>query len=89
MTITDWCGNLMFVTATFRRTTSYGMVVTEPLASGQVVVQRRRLPAAGPILARPIAVRPGPRWPCAATSSRASSVPTPPAWTACATPRTA
>ncbi len=39
MTITDWCGNLMFVTATFRRTTSYGMVITEPLASGQVVVR--------------------------------------------------
>jgi phenylpropionate dioxygenase-like ring-hydroxylating dioxygenase large terminal subunit len=39
MTITDWCGNLMFVTAAFRRTTSYGMVVTEPLASGKVHVR--------------------------------------------------
>jgi nitrite reductase/ring-hydroxylating ferredoxin subunit len=34
MSITDWCGNLMFATATFRRTTSYGLVVTEPLPAG-------------------------------------------------------
>jgi hypothetical protein len=39
MAITDWCGNLMFATATFRRTTSYGMVVTEPLACGKVHVR--------------------------------------------------
>jgi nitrite reductase/ring-hydroxylating ferredoxin subunit len=39
MAITDWCGNLMFVTATFRRGRSYGMVVTEPLASGKVLVR--------------------------------------------------
>jgi phenylpropionate dioxygenase-like ring-hydroxylating dioxygenase large terminal subunit len=39
MAITDWCGNLMFATATFRRGRSYGMVVTEPLASGQVLVR--------------------------------------------------
>jgi phenylpropionate dioxygenase-like ring-hydroxylating dioxygenase large terminal subunit len=39
MSITDWCGNLMFATATFRRTTSYGMVITEPLARHRVRVQ--------------------------------------------------
>jgi aminopyrrolnitrin oxygenase len=39
MSITDWCGNLMFTTATFRRTTSYGMVITEPLADGGVLVR--------------------------------------------------
>jgi phenylpropionate dioxygenase-like ring-hydroxylating dioxygenase large terminal subunit len=39
LAITDWCGNLMFATASFRRTTSYGMVVTEPLGGGRVRVQ--------------------------------------------------
>jgi nitrite reductase/ring-hydroxylating ferredoxin subunit len=39
MAITDWCGNLMFATATFRRTRSYGMIVTEPLATGGVRVR--------------------------------------------------
>jgi hypothetical protein len=39
MTMTDWCGNLMFVTASFRRTRSYGMVVTEPLAPDRVLVR--------------------------------------------------
>jgi phenylpropionate dioxygenase-like ring-hydroxylating dioxygenase large terminal subunit len=39
MSITDWCGNLMFATAEFRRTTSYGMVVTEPLDAGRVQVR--------------------------------------------------
>jgi len=34
MSITDWCGNLLLVTATFRRTRSYGMVVTEPTERG-------------------------------------------------------
>lgn len=37
MSITDWCGNLMFATATFRRTRSYGMVVTEPTERGVIV----------------------------------------------------
>ena len=37
MSITDWCGSLMFVTATFRRTRSYGMVLTEPNAQGALV----------------------------------------------------
>jgi phenylpropionate dioxygenase-like ring-hydroxylating dioxygenase large terminal subunit len=39
LAITDWCGNLMFATATFRRTTSYGMVITEPLAGQRVLVR--------------------------------------------------
>jgi phenylpropionate dioxygenase-like ring-hydroxylating dioxygenase large terminal subunit len=37
MAITDWCGNLMFATATFRRTRSYGMVITEPTERGTIV----------------------------------------------------
>ena len=37
MSITDWCGNLMFATATFRRTRSYGMVITEPTEKGVIV----------------------------------------------------
>ncbi len=39
MSITDWCGNLMFATARFRRTCSYGLVVTEPMAPGGVAVR--------------------------------------------------
>lgn len=39
MSLTDWCGNLMFTTARFRRTCSYGMAVTEPLAAGGVDVK--------------------------------------------------
>jgi phenylpropionate dioxygenase-like ring-hydroxylating dioxygenase large terminal subunit len=39
MAITDWCGNLMFATATFRRTTSYGMVITEPQGAHRVMVR--------------------------------------------------
>jgi phenylpropionate dioxygenase-like ring-hydroxylating dioxygenase large terminal subunit len=34
MSIIDYCGNLMFATATFRSTRSYGMVITEPTAAG-------------------------------------------------------
>lgn len=37
LSITDWCGNLMFATATFRRTRSYGMVATEPTERGAMV----------------------------------------------------
>jgi phenylpropionate dioxygenase-like ring-hydroxylating dioxygenase large terminal subunit len=37
MSITDWCGNLMLATATFRRTRSYGLVITEPTAHGVIV----------------------------------------------------
>jgi phenylpropionate dioxygenase-like ring-hydroxylating dioxygenase large terminal subunit len=39
MAITDWCGNLMLATATFRRTTSYGMVITEPQGPNRVLVR--------------------------------------------------
>jgi hypothetical protein len=39
MSITDWCGNLMLATATFRRTTSYGMVITEPQGPNCVLVR--------------------------------------------------
>ena len=39
MAITDWCGNLMLATATFRHTTSYGMVVTEPQGRNRVLVR--------------------------------------------------
>jgi phenylpropionate dioxygenase-like ring-hydroxylating dioxygenase large terminal subunit len=38
MTFTDWCGNIIFATPTFRRTTSYGMLITEPLGPGRVHV---------------------------------------------------
>jgi hypothetical protein len=37
MAITDWCGNFLFATAKFRRTTSYGMVITEPSERGTIV----------------------------------------------------
>jgi phenylpropionate dioxygenase-like ring-hydroxylating dioxygenase large terminal subunit len=55
MSITDWCGNLLFATATFRRTRSYGMVATEPLADGRVHVRvfvfvRRAATLAGRVL---------------------------------------
>lgn len=50
MSMTDWCGNLMFVTATFRRTRSYGMVVTEPTRDGKVTVRVIvHLPRRGPL----------------------------------------
>lgn len=39
MAITDWCGSLLFATARFRKTTSYGMVATEPLPDGRVNVR--------------------------------------------------
>lgn len=39
LAITDWCGNLMFVTATFRRTKSYGMLATHPLGTRKVLVR--------------------------------------------------
>lgn len=39
LAITDWCGTLSFATASFRRTTSYGLVVREPLENGGVRVQ--------------------------------------------------
>jgi hypothetical protein len=39
MSIVDWCGNMMFTTARFSRTCSYGMAVTEPIANGGVDVK--------------------------------------------------
>lgn len=39
LALTDWCGSLSFATATFRRTSSYGMVAREPLPDGGVRVQ--------------------------------------------------
>lgn len=36
---TDYCGTLLFTTASFRRTRSYGMVCTEPMAGGRTRVQ--------------------------------------------------
>lgn len=38
LSITDWSGNLMFATATFKRTCSYGLVVTLPLEQCKVRV---------------------------------------------------
>lgn len=38
LSITDYCGNMMLATATFRRTRSYGLVVTQPLEAGKVRV---------------------------------------------------
>ena len=37
MAITDWCGAVMCATATFRRTRSYGFVITEPRADGREI----------------------------------------------------
>jgi nitrite reductase/ring-hydroxylating ferredoxin subunit len=39
LTITDWCGTLMFVTATFRRTRSYGLLTSIPLGRDRVFVR--------------------------------------------------
>jgi phenylpropionate dioxygenase-like ring-hydroxylating dioxygenase large terminal subunit len=39
MAITDWCGVLMFVTATFRRTRSHGMLTSIPLGRDRVLVR--------------------------------------------------
>lgn len=39
ISITDYCGNMMFATATFRRARSYGLVVTQPLDGGRVLVR--------------------------------------------------
>lgn len=39
MSSTDWCGTLIFTTAQFRRTCSYGMTALEPLANGSVQVR--------------------------------------------------
>jgi nitrite reductase/ring-hydroxylating ferredoxin subunit len=39
LSITDYCGNMMFATAKFRRASSYGLVVTQPLDTGRVLVR--------------------------------------------------
>jgi nitrite reductase/ring-hydroxylating ferredoxin subunit len=39
MSITDWCGVLMFVTASFRRTRSHGMLTSIPLGREAVLVR--------------------------------------------------
>lgn len=59
MSITDWCGNMMFATATFRRTRSNGMVITQPLGPNSVLVRvivfvRRSRWALGRILRDPL-----------------------------------
>ncbi len=38
MSFTDWCGNIIFATPTFRRTTSYGMLINEPVGRDRVHV---------------------------------------------------
>lgn len=46
MTLTAWCGTLIFVTAEFKRTTSYGLMTVRPLDQGRtharVIVWVRR-----------------------------------------------
>lgn len=39
MTVTNWCGNLVLVSARFRRTTSYGLVSFVPLEGGRTLVR--------------------------------------------------
>jgi aminopyrrolnitrin oxygenase len=39
MAITDWCGVLMFVTASFRRTRSHGMLTSIPIGRDRVLVR--------------------------------------------------
>ncbi|MDB6124405.1 MAG: Rieske (2Fe-2S) domain protein [Pedosphaera sp.] len=39
MTVTNWYGNLVLVSARFRRTTSYGIVSFIPLANGQTLIR--------------------------------------------------
>lgn len=38
MTVENWCGNLVLVTAVFRRTTTYGLVSLQPLGDGSTRV---------------------------------------------------
>ncbi len=62
MSFTDWCGNIIFATPKFRRTTSYGMLITEPLGRqrvrvhGIVFVPRSRT-ALGRLLLDPLHAR--------------------------------
>ena len=62
MSFTDWCGNIIFATPTFRRTTSYGMLITDPLGPGRVrvtgtVFVRKRQGLLGRLLIDPLHVR--------------------------------
>ena len=62
MSFTDWCGNIIFATPTFRRTTSYGMFITEPLGRDRVHVHgivfvRRHRRLIGRCLVDPLHVR--------------------------------
>ena len=62
MSFTDWCGNILFATPTFRRTTSYGMLISEPLGPDRVHVHgivfiRRRKSRLGRWLLDPVHVR--------------------------------
>lgn len=61
LSITDWCGTLMFVTASFRRTRSYGMLVARPEAGGSyaqgVVFVKKSRSAAGRLLFDPLHLR--------------------------------
>jgi hypothetical protein len=55
MSVTDWLGNLIFVEARFARTTSYGLLVAQPLAGARtlarvIVFVPRRQTWAGKIL---------------------------------------
>jgi nitrite reductase/ring-hydroxylating ferredoxin subunit len=59
MSFTDWCGNIIFATPTFRRTTSYGMLITEPRGPERVRVHgivfvRRRQSRLGRLLVDPL-----------------------------------
>jgi nitrite reductase/ring-hydroxylating ferredoxin subunit len=62
MSFTDWCGNILFATPSFRRTTSYGMLISEPLGPDRVHVHgivfvRRRKSSIGRWLLDPLHVR--------------------------------
>ncbi len=39
MSVTNWCGNLILVTARLRRTTSYGMVCARPLGPRRTLLR--------------------------------------------------
>lgn len=62
LAITDWCGTMMFVTATFRRTRSHGMLTSIPLGRDSVHVRcvvfvRRSRHALGRWLVDPLHLR--------------------------------
>jgi phenylpropionate dioxygenase-like ring-hydroxylating dioxygenase large terminal subunit len=62
MSFTVWCGNILFATPTFRRTTSYGMLISEPLGRDRVHVHglvfvRRHRRLLGRWLVDPLRVR--------------------------------